>query len=244
MKSEHRHELQQNELRKLTMQVQPWLAQHGLQLVVGAAVVIAVIVGVAWWTTSRGAAGSAGWTSVATAQSSEEFAAVADKHGDSLAGVWARLRMAELNLENGVMESFTDRDLALTDLKRAKDDFEKVLAASIELPAPVKERALLGLARTLEATSDGDTAPVIEAYENLRRQFPDTVYKNHVDQRIKELESADAKEFYAWFHAQKPKQPEFKKPADGAKPSTTPFGDVDIPAPTQPAESTPEDAPQ
>jgi hypothetical protein len=238
--------LQQNELRKLTKQVQPWFEQHGMQIVAAAAVVVAVIVGAVLWMNNRGTVGSSGWTNLSTAQTTEEFAAVAEKHGDSLAGAWARLRVAELNLENGVLEAFTERDLALTDLKRAQEDFEKVLASKVELPPPVKERALLGLARCLEATCDGDTGPVAEAYQSLLRQFPDSIYKTHVEQRIKELQSSGAKEFYAWFHAQNPKPPEFKKPADGAKSSTAPFSDFE-PPPTnlpEPGESTPADAPQ
>ena len=244
MKSEHRHELQQNELRKLTRQVQPWVAAHGLQIVGAAAVALVLLIGIVWWNGNRGVAGTAGWTSVSNARSSEEYSAIVEKHGDSLAGAWARLRVAEMNLESGVMDSFTQRDLALADLKRAKEDFEKVLASKVELPATLKERALLGLARTLEATCDGDTAPVVEAYDNLLRQFPDSIHKPHVEQRIKELQSGGAKEFYAWFHAQNPKPPEFKKPADGASSSTAPFGDIDLPSPTQPpGESTPADAP-
>ena len=99
MKSEHRHELQQNELRKLTHKVQPWLESHGLQIAGAAAAVVAVLIGVIWWTSNRGSAGSAGWTSLSTAQTSEEFASVAEKYGDTLAGVWARLRVAENGVE-------------------------------------------------------------------------------------------------------------------------------------------------
>lgn len=237
MKSEHRHELQQNELRKLTHQVEPWFKQHGMQLVWGLGALLVIGVGVLLFSRNGNTAGSAGWTLLSTAQSTEDFVAVADKHGDTLPGVWARLRAAELNLENGILEAFSDRELAQSDLKRAREDFEKVLIAKIALPAPVKERALLGLARCLEATCDGDTQPVVEAYQTLLKQFPNSVYKNHVEQRIKELQTDRAKEFYAWFHAQKPKPPEFRKPADGAKPSSSPFDPFELPPSSQPPTS-------
>jgi hypothetical protein len=250
MKSDHRHELQQNELRKLTRRVEPWVRQHGLKLVWALGALLVVGVGLLIYSRSGDSAGSAGWTLLSTAQSTEDFTAVAEKHGDTLAGVWARLRAAELNLENGILDAFTDRERALIDLKRAKEDFELVLAAKIALPAPLKERALLGLARGLEATCDGDTQPVVDAYQTLLRQFPDTVYKNHVEQRIKELQTDRAKEFYAWFHAQKPKPPDFRRPADGAKPSSSPFDPFELPSsqPSVPrsdsaADSTADDAP-
>ncbi|MCL6624627.1 MAG: endopeptidase La, partial [Fimbriimonadales bacterium] len=44
---------------------------------------------------------------------------------------------------------------------------EKVLAAKVEPPENVKQRALLGLARTLEALCDGDTAPVIDSVSQV-----------------------------------------------------------------------------
>jgi hypothetical protein len=235
MKSDHRHELQQNELRKLARRMEPWVRQHGMQIVWGLGALLVIGVAVLIFSRRGDTAGAAGWTLLSTAQSTEDFAAVAEKHGDALPGVWARLRAAELNLENGILEAFSDREVAQSDLKRAKEDFEKVLAAKITLPAALKERALLGLARCLEATCDGDTQPAIEAYQTLLRQFPDGVYKNHVEQRTKELQTGRAKEFYAWFHAQKPKPPDFRRPADGARPSSSPFDDFELPAPSQPS---------
>uniref|UniRef100_A0A7C4LLT1 Tetratricopeptide repeat protein n=1 Tax=Schlesneria paludicola TaxID=360056 RepID=A0A7C4LLT1_9PLAN len=218
MKSEHRHELQQNELGKLTRKLLPWFEEHGMQVVWGLIAVLLVAGGAMWWTSTATSAGAAGWTKLARLSGEEtpdELTDVADKYGDTLAGVWARLRTAELNLENGVLAAFSDRELALADLERAKNDFEKVLAAKVDPPENVKQRALLGLARTLEALCDGDTAPVIEAYERLLKQYPQSIYKEQVERRIKELKSPSAREFYAWFHAQKPKPPEFRKPQDG-----------------------------
>jgi hypothetical protein len=246
MKSEHRHELQQNDLGKLTQKVTPWVERHGLQVLAGVVVVLVLGGGVLWWTSQAVTAGSAGWTQLATAQTVEDYAAVVEQHGDSLAGAWARLRGAELNLETGIQAAFTDREAADLDLKRAKEDFEKVLAAKVTLPAPVKERAMLGLARTLEATCDGNTAPVVEAYQSLLKQFPDSVYKTHVDQRVKELQSASAGEFYKWFHAQQPKPPEFTKPKDGAGKASSLPGEFELPPPASvnPGESTSADAPK
>lgn len=240
MKSDHRHELQQNELGKLTRKLLPWFEQYGMQVVWGLAVVL-VVVGVAlWWTTTSSQAGSAGWTKLAKLSGQEtpdELADVAEKYSDSLAGVWARLRAAELNLENGVMAAFNDRELALTDLERAKSDFEKVLAAQVPLPDNVKQRALLGLARTLEALCDGETTPVIEAYERLLKQYPNSIYREQVERRINELKTPQARDFYAWFHAQKPKPPEFRKPQDGsaAKDSAFNLPDGSEAAPKTPA---------
>jgi len=249
MKSEHRHELQQNELGKLARKVKPWLEKHGFQVAGGLLAVLVVAAGAIWWTSGAIQAGSAGWTKLSIAESTEDFAAVAEKESEHLAGAWARLRSAELNLENGILETFTDRELALTDLKRAKEDFEKVLASKVALPPAVEERARLGLARCLEATSDGDVSPAVEAYQALLTKYPDSIYKKHVEQRIKELRSDEARDFYAWFHSQKPKPPDFRKPQDNLQP-TTPADGALPPAATTPTtnepqgESTSPDAPK
>lgn len=233
MKSEHRHELQQNELGKLARKVMPWLEKHGLKVTAGMFAVLVVAAVVIWWSSGAMQAGQAGWTKLSIAESTEDFAAVAEKDSEHLAGVWARLRAAELNLENGILELFSDRELAVADLKRAREDFEKVLASKVALPPALDERARLGLARCLEATCDGDVGPAVEAYQALLNKHPNSIYKNHVEQRIKELRSDEAREFYAWFHAQKPKPPDFRKPQDNAPSSTPAEGDAPPAMPPQ-----------
>ena len=74
---------------------------------------------------------------------------------------------------------------------------------------------MLGLARVLEANSDGDTQPAIEAYERLTKEFPDSIYKSTVDAKVAELKTSSVQDFYRWFHEQKPKPAALPAPADG-----------------------------
>lgn len=213
MKSEHRHELQRNDLGQLALRAQPWFEQHGMQLVVGLAIVL-VAVAIGLYVMSQPKADAEGWGRLTAAQSFDEFGAVADKYSDSLAGVWARLRMAELSLEDGVSGMFTNRDLGQEDLKKAQENFEAVLKSKVSVPDAVEQRAMLGLARCQEAMSDGDVEAALATYRKLLDR-QGSIYEPFVKQRVKELETGGAKEFYAWFHSQKPKPPDFRKPKDG-----------------------------
>lgn len=214
MKSEHRHELQRNDLGQIALQAKPWLEQHGMTLLASVVVALVAIVGWLVWSTQPPADAEA-WNKLNTAQTVDDFGAIADKSPDTLAGAWARLRMAELNLEEGMMKAFTDRELALKDLKRAHEEFDQVLSGKVSLPEGARQRALLGLARCMEATSDGATEPAIEVYQKLITDFPKSIYRKAAEERIRDLKTGGAKEFYAWFHMQAPKPPDFSRPRDG-----------------------------
>jgi hypothetical protein len=257
MDSEHRHQLQQNDLGQLAAQAVPWLTQYGAQALIGIAVAMVVLIGGAvWWSTTE-AADEAAWSKIASAETVDEFGAVADKYSGTLPAAWAHLRSGELNLESGVAAMFRDRELALKDLASAKGEFEQVLKATVTLPANLRERALLGLARVLEATCDGDTGPVVAAYEQILKDFPESIYKPEVDQKVAELKTAGASEFYRWFHAQKPTPAAFPRPQDGAGntlPGGNPFelpptltppaaAKTEDPAPAAAPEATPPPAP-
>ena len=246
MNSEHRHELQRNDLGELTLKAKPWLEKHGLQWLAGIVVVL-IVVGIGLYVANQPKADAAGWGRLSSAQSVDDFGAVAEKYSDSLAGVWARCRMAELNLESGLQALFTDRELGLKDVKKAQEDFEAVINSKLTVPDSIKQRALLGLARCQEAASDGDVSAALATYRKLL-EYQGSMYEPHVKQRVKDLETGGAKDFYAWFHSQKPKPPDFRKPSDGTPqlpgmpggtslPGEVP--DVSLPPkPTTPATST------
>jgi hypothetical protein len=214
MKSEHRHQLQTNDLSKLTDKVGHTVESYSNQLLwVVCAILLVTAAGVWWIKTSRAKETSA-WTSLASAQTAEQFADVAASHAGTQAALWARLQEADEYLRTGIRESFTNREKANTDLKKAKEAFEK-LVAQRSAPAPLRERALFGLAKSLETTSDGDLAPAVSAYETLVAEFPNSVFRKEADARIADLKGSNAQSFYAWFHAQNPKPPELPKPQDG-----------------------------
>jgi len=213
----------------LTVKVMPWFEQHGLQLVIGVGVAFAVLIGgIAWWNTTSSADTDA-WTRLSSATTVDEFGAIVDAHPGTLAAAWADLRIGELNLESGVEAMFRDRELGLKDMQASRTSFEKVLSASVTLPDNLRERAMLGLARVMETTCDGNTEPVVEAYEKLLTRFPNSIYKPSVEQKITDLKSGGASEFYAWFHKQTPKPAAFPRPQDGSAGTTPAFNPLDLP---------------
>ena len=236
MHSDHRHQLQQNELGQLTLKAAPWFEKHGMQLIVGVGVAAAaLLIGGIWWSSSQSAS-TVAWSELALAETVEQFGDVADRYPGSLAGAWANLRSGELNFESGMTAMFRDRELGLKDLQAAREQFDLVLGSSVSLPENLRERAQLGLARTLEAVSDGDTSAAVQAYERVLNQFPNTVHKVQIERRIAELKSGAAQEFYTWFHSQKPEPEAFPRPNDGQKGMTIPSGDpLDLPPAAAPS---------
>jgi hypothetical protein len=224
MDSQHRHQLQQNDLGQIALQAKPWLEQHLAKLIAAVIGVLVVVIGASIWLNSKESSQSEAWGKLYSARTVDEFGKVADEHPGSLAAAWSRLKMAELNLESGIAAMFTDRELALKDLAAAKKEFDTVLSSTADVPDGMRERAMFGLAHCLEAQSDGDTGPAIEAYQALIQRHPATIYKTQAEARIKELQSPEAKEFYAWFHKQSPKPAGLPRPQDGIPGANLPAG--------------------
>lgn len=222
MKSQQRHELKSHELQKLVARISPvWEAYgNGILLVVAAVILVA---GVAvWLVRSSNASVSAGWTRYAACRDAEMYANVADDFPDTEVGAWARLKEAEAHLQSGVRLSFEDRSAGVSDLKKAKESFDKLLEAG-SVPATVRERGLYGLARCLETTSDGDTGAAVKSYEKLLKEFPETIYKELAEERREDLKTGSTQDFYAWFHKQKPNREDRANPFGGFPTGHPPF---------------------
>jgi hypothetical protein len=167
----------------------------------------------------------------------EDFANVADEYSGSQVGAWARLQEAESHLHSGIRLSFADRTAARDDLQEAREAYDTVLA-NPAAPLPVRERALYGLARTLEtlagiqtAEKDGDASKpaatldeAVAAYEQLLKQFNQTLYANVAKERIAELKKPSTQDFYAWFRQQNPTPADRALPRDGLPPGHPPLG--------------------
>jgi len=223
MKSEHRHELKTNELERIASE---WghTAEHYVQdnwmLLAAAVVVIAIGAGgLVYWRSSSGTAGQQGWREFASATKASDFGNVADKFPGTAAGSWARLMEGEIELNSGVRSSFTDRAAGRSDLKKAQENFEKLIADKAT-PSDVMERALFGLARAKEALPDKNLGPskvddaAIETYQRLVTEFPISIYKDYAESRIAALKTGTAQDFYAWFEQQNPKPADREMPKD------------------------------
>jgi hypothetical protein len=244
MKSEHRHELKTNDLERIASE---WghtterFVQENVMLIVAAAIVIIIAAGgLVYWRSASGSAGQQGWREFADASKTADYGNVADKYAGTVAGAWARLLEGEMELSAGIRSSFTDRSAGRSDLKKAQENFEKLIADKAT-PSDAMERALFGLARAKEALPDKSASPAkindaaIEAYQRLVTEFPVSIYKDFAESRIAALKTGTAQDFYAWFEQQNPKPADREMPKD----LITPLPDETKTAPGTPFEKTP-----
>ncbi|QDT65694.1 tetratricopeptide repeat protein [Calycomorphotria hydatis] len=218
MDAEHRHHLHENELEKLTERVRPVLEQYANTILIAAGAAILVIAVVLYAVRASTASTAAGWEELNSVLSNSqptasEFQAIAESNAGSATGVWAKLGAAEAFLNSGAALLFTDRAGALDSLEDAEEIFESLVNSSI--PDPARERALLGLARTLEASSDGDLNPAIDYYQQYLDEYEDSIFAESIERHIAGLQKKSAHEFYAWFAAQNPSPPDLEIPQDG-----------------------------
>jgi len=231
MKSEERHQLLQNDLQVVTNRTVGFAERH-LPTVIAVVCVVALIAVVAVvWTNTTDTSSAAGWTSLDTAKSLEDLGDVADKYKGKPPGQWAQLQISEKTLQAAMPLMFSSREIALADLKRAREGFETLLKDTSSSPL-IRERSLWGLALCLETSCDGDVTKPVEAYQRLTTEFPETPFKTVAEQRIQALKRGDSGEFYAWFSKENPKPPEIR-PRDGGSrtnplmPDDDPFGGTD-----------------
>lgn len=234
MKSEERHELKSNDLQNFVKSAKPFLEKHGNKLIFGAIAVLVVgVISVVAMNKSREAK-TAGWAEMAIANSAEDFANIAEDHAGTPVARMAQLNQANLLYDKGVQFMFTDRSAGMADLTKAQELYEGLLNDKATSDQ-IREHALYGRARCLEATSSDNTQPAIDGYDQLIQEFPDTLYKAKAEQRIKELATAEAKDFYKWFEEQDP------KPVDRTAPRDLPLqGTGTVEEKTEPAKTEPE----
>ena len=207
MKSEHRHELAENDLEVFINKMRARFAEamelHGNRIMLWASAVLLLIAAFVFYQNNSGSANAEGWAALSSARNAEDLATVADSYKGTPVGQWARLREGEQYMQSGLTLMFTDREAGKADLEEAQNSFNELLNES-DISDAIRERALYGLATVLETTSGADLKPAIDTYQKLLSSFPNTPYKTVVEQRIEELEDKSTQEFYAWFAEQKP----------------------------------------
>ncbi|QDV18343.1 hypothetical protein Pan153_30000 [Gimesia panareensis] len=230
MKSEHRHDLQTNDLGKLMGQAEPFVEKYGMKILAAIGGIFVLLVVLVIWNSKQNSQASEGWTRLAAAGSTEDFENVAEDFAGSPVADWALIHAAESHLQSGIRSSFTDRSAGDRELKDAREQFQQLLD-SASVPAEIRERALFGMARVEETTSDGDLKTATELYKKLISEFPESVFRQLAEQRVKPvdaekvaaLDQEGTKEFYKWFHEQNPKpgdrqRPGFNMPMPGMAP--------------------------
>lgn len=260
------HQEDEVALAKILKESKPWLEEYGTTIIYGVAAVLAVSA-VVVYVARRPPATAAESSGLLLASSVEDYQTVADSAPDTPIGVVARLRQAELSLDEAAGQLFTDREKSVEGLEKAARTFGN-LADRKDLSSDLRERVLAGVARVLECRCDGTDAtvkPAIEAWEKLLKEYPDSkMFKDIAESRVKALKSEKSKAFYAWFQTQNPKAgddmllpqdgpgkvpdvpkidiPDFSMPAaptEGAKTEEPKSEDPKTETPAAPAEGTP-----
>lgn len=191
------------------------LERYSKQVLAGCLLLVLVIVGAVLWYRAGESRNAAAWTAFMECRAPEDFIQLADQHRNTPVGDWARLEGAKQFLQQGLARALTDRATSETALTNAKEAYQAILnnkSASNE----VRQEALYGLATVLDATSDGNTKPAIDAYDALIKEFPNSPHRLWAESRANDLKTENAQAFYAWFSKQDP------KPADRSGPKDIP----------------------
>lgn len=207
-------QLQERELGKLLLKSSGFFERFGLTLLAVLAAVVIGSIGYIVYSTNQTARLAAAWSDVEGTTLPADMEALAERYAGTPPGEWARLRAAELRFDEGMLQVNRNRAAANSEFKESKLGFEKVLAENKSANI-LRERALFGLARVLEATSNADTKPAISKYEELVSEFPQSIFKPIADERIKALASPETKSFYEWYSQQNPKPESPARPRDG-----------------------------
>lgn len=215
MKSEHRHELAENDLSKLIDHGRDRIEPYANKILLGVLIATVLIVGAIVVYRTRGSSSMAGAAELAAARTAADYDAVAADYPGTTVGLWARVRAGEMHLRDGIRLSLTNRAASNESLQSAQKAFEQVLKSDDAVPE-MRELALWGLAVCLESQTSEQTTtkPAIEAYEQLKKEFPESRFVAQADARIAALQNPQAGEFYAWFHAQNPKPEDRPGPRD------------------------------
>ena len=233
MKSEERHQLLTNDLGVVTTKTAGFLERHsGTTIAVACGTLLVAAIGF-WWTAGSVADNSAGWALLDSAKNIDDFGNIVDKFKGKPPAQWAQLQIAEKNLQSALPLMFSNRELALTDLKSAREGFD-ALVQDKTVQSTIRERSLWGLALCLESGCDGDTSKPIAAFNHLLEEFPSSIFKPVAEQRLAALKQKDAADFYAWFSKETPKPPE-------VRPRDFKTDGVELPAPANPADEKDDD---
>lgn len=222
MKTERRHELQKNQLAD---SLAHWIEAVKPYSRAALALVVAAVVAIFAWgylsnQNSRRAA--EGWNAYFSAISSRdprpELTDIAARYAGTDVSTWARLTLADIQLDDGTARLFVEKKDARDELRKASELYRAVLLDSRE--PMVQDRATFGLARAHEALGTPETlAEARKEYRSIGEKWPNSPYVQDATARANDLDKASTKNFYDWLAAYEPPRPLGTEPGvPGAKP--------------------------
>jgi hypothetical protein len=222
MKTERRHELQTNQLADSLA--------RGIEAVkpysrAALAVVLALIVLAFAWVymaNQNNRRVAQGWTeyfdALAKRDARDDLTEIATRYAGTPVAQWARLVLADIQLDDGTNRLFVEKKDARDELRQAAEKYRAVL---LEARHPTLEQhATYGLARAHEAL--GTTESLEDArkeYRSIGEKWPDSAYAEVAAARAKDLDQLDTKNFYDWLAKYEPPKPPTNQPGQpGVRP--------------------------
>lgn len=206
MKSEHRHQLQKNELAGRLEGAVEW-SKRNSQTLAGVVVGVAVTLGLFYYLKNRWEEGAvAGWNEFFSAAGRNDTSALgtlATREGQALPGQMANLMLADTEFNNGVELMNTDRAAGEEQLNAAKTKYGMVRNGSTD--PLIRQRTTLGLARYYEAV--GLLEDSVKEYEALMKEAADGPYADLARRKIEYLNEPATKAFATWYREHKPLPP-------------------------------------
>lgn len=146
------------------------------------------------------------------------FQDVIQRHPDTIAADWSRLRLAEIRLAAGTNAAFTDRVAAARDFDAAVGILKGLLASRPK--GLLGEFATFSLAKAREGLGDFEQAR--KGYEAVVREHPGGPTASAARRRVEALGSASTAAWYDWMQKQdlvaaRPAEPPSATDEPGAK---------------------------
>lgn len=216
MKSERRHEIQENSLAHFLEGVLEQAKPHATMI---GGVVLALLLGFVGYVilnTESGIVKNEEWNAVYSTldqsfrvgdddvkrqEIAQEFATLSSDFGSSRPALWAEYFYGQQNLTQASDLAFSDPQSATADIERALKSFQKVYD-SADLPV-LKVKALWGMAEAYELQATKESlAKAKSNYEEILVIWPDTNTSLLAEERIKRLDNQGVDGFYAWYRDQ------------------------------------------
>lgn len=203
MKTERRHELQENELASWVGDAINKIQPYG-RILAGLAVLAAVAFFVSSYLGSRNEeARQEAWAAyyqALAAGDAADFQKVAETFPGTVAAGWSLQSAGDMLLNEGVGSLFRDREEAKKQLEAAREIYKAVGDSYND--EMLQQRAMIGLAKTEESLGNFDAAR--KSYEQVTKRWSDSEMSDLAAKRLAALDQPETQQWYDWFAQQTP----------------------------------------
>jgi len=203
MKSERRHELQENELAGKLGEYVAKIQPYSKALIGVIAILAALVFSGFYFSGQKQKNAELSWADYfhATANlDADGLRDIADRYAGTKAAAWSFQSAGDIYLASGARTMYFDRQRAASEFISAKESYEAALAAAKD--DMLIQRAIFGIAQSHEALEEYDDAT--KTYQRVADQWPATAIAEVAAERMDFLNLPSTREFYSWFVKQPP----------------------------------------